>query len=101
MKVLQGSLLEWTGVTLGVLWDNLGGTFKTTLGVALGPFEGTLGALWVVPWSYIYGTLRVALGILLEYCEGTLRVVWGQYDGPWGSLLGYPGGDFWSTLGLL
>ena len=64
---------------MGVLWDNLGGTFKTTLGVALGPFEGTLGALWVVPWSHFVGTLEVTLEVLWDYLEGTFSVVLGYF----------------------
>ena len=67
MKVLQGSLWGWTGVTLREILGHFGGTFKTILGVVLGPFEGTLGALWVVPWIHFGDTLEVTLEVLWDY----------------------------------
>ena len=81
-------------------------------------FVGYTGVTWVVPWDHFgrtqgsfYGYSGITLRVLWDHFGftfgTTLRVVWGHFEGTLqvlrggtlGSLRGYPGGDFGSTLG--
>ena len=81
---------KYFGFTLGVLWNNFGGTFEVTLGVGLGHFTGFLGITFGVPWSHFEHILGSPRG----YSRVTLEIPWDIFGGTFGVTLDVFLGNF-------